>query len=44
MFIATQGPLEHTHHDFWKMIVENNVKIIIMLCKLKENGRVNILL
>ena len=40
MFIATQGPMENTQKDFWQMIIENDVKLIIMLCKLKENNRV----
>ena len=38
-FIATQGPLESTIEDFWEMCYAYDVKVIIMLCKLKENDR-----
>jgi protein-tyrosine phosphatase len=40
MFIATQGPKENTQKHFWQMVIENNVNLIIMLCKLRENDRV----
>jgi len=38
-FIATQGPLEGTRGHFWRMVWHNNVNLIIMLCKCKENGK-----
>jgi receptor-type tyrosine-protein phosphatase gamma len=38
-FIATQGPLEGTRGHFWRMIWENQVSLIIMLCKCKESGK-----
>jgi len=38
-FIATQGPLEGTRGHFWRMIWHNDVKLIIMLCKCKEDGK-----
>ena len=37
--IATQGPKQNTIKDFWTMIDEYNCNIIIMLCKLKDNGK-----
>lgn len=39
-YIATQGPLEHTVADFWNMLLQQKVTIIVMLCHLQENGRV----
>ena len=38
-FIATQGPLESTIEDFWNMCFIYDIKIIIMICKLKENDK-----
>jgi receptor-type tyrosine-protein phosphatase N len=35
-FIAAQGPLPHTIPHFLQMIIENKVKIIVMLTNLKE--------
>ncbi|KAJ3647517.1 hypothetical protein Zmor_019390 [Zophobas morio] len=35
-YIVTQTPLTSTVHDFWSMICQENVKIIVMLCKLEE--------
>ena len=37
-FISTQGPLPHTIEDFWTMIDQNNISLIIMLCNLRENN------
>lgn len=37
--IAAQGPKENSIEDFWNMCYSNDVKVIIMLCKLKENGK-----
>ncbi|XP_063908276.1 uncharacterized protein LOC135126276 isoform X2 [Zophobas morio] len=39
-FIATQAPLASTVHDFWYMIWQENVKIIVMLTEIEENGSV----
>ena len=30
-YIATQGPLPHTCHDFWQMVWEQGIAIIAMV-------------
>ncbi|KAK6014282.1 Protein-tyrosine phosphatase [Ostertagia ostertagi] len=39
MFICTQGPLTSSAEDFWAMIVQEKVKLIVMLCKFIEEGK-----
>ena len=41
-FIATQGPLEHTIADFWRMVMEVDSGIIVMLTNVEEKGKVSV--
>lgn len=42
-YIATQGPMAHTIVDFWNMVWNENCPIIVMITKLKEKNKVNLL-
>jgi len=37
--IAAQAPLFETCENWWKMITEKNVKLILMLCQEEEKGK-----
>ena len=39
-FIATQGPLTTTVANFWKMIWQYDVSIIMMFCNLEEKNKI----
>lgn len=38
--MASQGPLQHTMEDFWRMIWEWRSCSIVMLTELEERGQV----
>lgn len=38
-YIATQGPLERSRNSFWKMVWEHQVRLIVMVTGIKENGK-----
>ncbi|CAB1455403.1 unnamed protein product [Pleuronectes platessa] len=39
VFIATQGCLQNTVNDFWKMVYQENTHVIVMTTKEVERGR-----
>ncbi|CAD6192977.1 unnamed protein product [Caenorhabditis auriculariae] len=39
LYILTQGPLANTMVDFWRMIVQEKVSVITMLCDFIEMGK-----
>ena len=40
LFIATQGPLESTIENFWRMVDQERISLIVMLTHLKEHTKV----
>ncbi len=39
-FIATQGPLQSTVGDFWRMVWQYNSPVVVMLTETMEKGMV----
>jgi len=37
-YICTQGPMDNTIRDFWRMVWKHNVFVVVMLTKEYENG------
>lgn len=40
-YIATQAPMENTVNDFWRMVWDYQSRSIVLLCRMKEDGKVN---
>lgn len=38
-FICAQGPMESTMHDFWRMVWEQHLEIMVMLTNLEEYNK-----
>ncbi|XP_051975962.1 tyrosine-protein phosphatase non-receptor type 9-like isoform X1 [Xyrauchen texanus] len=38
-YIGTQGPLEKTYGDFWRIVWEQSVLLIVMTTRMEEGGR-----
>ena len=41
-YIATQGPMESTKNLFWRMVFEQDIRILVMITHLYEGGKVGV--
>lgn len=39
LFIATQGPLKTTTENFWRMVDQERISLIVMLTNIEEHGK-----
>ena len=39
-YIATEGPMKSTVNLFWRIVLEQDIKIIVMITHLYEGGKV----
>ena len=40
VYFVTQGPMQSTARDFWKMVDDNRCAVLVMLSELLEGGQV----